>query len=68
MTYRAPLNDILLALNHGAGFARAAGQKKNRAYTQATLSPRTSRTPSLDHHQCSASYSGSRKKMMPTGR
>jgi len=51
-----------------ARHARAAGQKKNRAYTQATLSPRTSRTPSLDHHQCSASYSGSRKKMMPTGR
>ena len=24
MTYRAPLNDILLALNHGAGFAKAA--------------------------------------------
>jgi alkylation response protein AidB-like acyl-CoA dehydrogenase len=28
MTYRAPLNDILLALNHGAGFARAASQKQ----------------------------------------
>ena len=28
MTYRAPLNDILLALNHGAGFAKAAGAKQ----------------------------------------
>jgi acyl-CoA dehydrogenase len=26
MTYRAPLNDILLSLNHGAGLARAAGK------------------------------------------
>jgi acyl-CoA dehydrogenase len=28
MTYRAPLNDILLALNHGAGFAKAAAGKQ----------------------------------------
>ena len=28
MTYRAPLNDILLSLNHGAGFARAAADKQ----------------------------------------
>jgi alkylation response protein AidB-like acyl-CoA dehydrogenase len=28
MTYRAPLNDILLSLNHGAGFARAASEKQ----------------------------------------
>jgi acyl-CoA dehydrogenase len=28
MTYRAPINDILLALNHGAGFARAAAAKQ----------------------------------------
>jgi alkylation response protein AidB-like acyl-CoA dehydrogenase len=28
MTYRAPLNDILLALNHGAGFAKAADAKQ----------------------------------------
>ena len=44
----------------------AAGQKKNRAYTQATLSPRTSRTPSLDRHQWSGSYCGSGTEMMPT--
>jgi alkylation response protein AidB-like acyl-CoA dehydrogenase len=28
MTYRAPLNDILLSLNHGAGLARAAADKQ----------------------------------------
>jgi alkylation response protein AidB-like acyl-CoA dehydrogenase len=28
MTYRAPLNDILLALNHGAGLAKAAGARQ----------------------------------------
>lgn len=28
MTYRAPINDILLSLNHGAGLARAAAAKQ----------------------------------------
>jgi alkylation response protein AidB-like acyl-CoA dehydrogenase len=32
MTYRAPLNDILLSLNHGAGLARAASKGLLGAY------------------------------------
>jgi alkylation response protein AidB-like acyl-CoA dehydrogenase len=32
MTYRAPLNDILLSLNYGAGFARAAGKGQLGSY------------------------------------